>query len=46
MYQLVELDRITEISRLLFVGFPWIRFWFSVKFYSSDPANLREEITR
>lgn len=27
-------------------GFTWIRFWFSVKFYSSDPANLREEITR
>jgi len=27
-------------------GFPWIRFWFAIKFYSSDPNHLREEITR
>jgi len=27
-------------------GFTWIRFWFAIKFYSSDPHNLREEITR
>ena len=27
-------------------GFTWIRFWFAVKFYSSDPLNLKEEITR
>ena len=30
----------------LISGFTWIRFWLAVKFYSSDPANLREEITR
>ena len=27
-------------------GYPWVRFWFAIKFYSSDPNHLREEITR
>ncbi len=36
-----------EDKIILFIsGFPWIRFWFAVKFYSSDPLNLKEEITR
>jgi hypothetical protein len=33
-------------NNVLPAGYPWIRFWFAVKFYSSDPLNLKEEITR